>query len=348
MIKTESWKKSTHQRTLKKKGLVKLMKRIIMKRIMPLFIALMLIVMAIPGTTMAAEVKVELGTASTFAILAGTTVTNTGSTTITGGLPEGGGNIGIHDASGYTTALVGVTMTGWTIYVNDSVALQAKNDLTAAYLDAAGRTPTTTFTETDNQLGGKTLTAGVYAFGHADTANLTAANPLILDAQGDPDAVFIFQASSDLIMASGSVIQLRNGARYCRVFWQVTSSATLGTYSTFIGHIFALTSITAQTGATIQGQLLARNGAVTLDTNTITNALCNAAATATPTPTVTTAPTPTVTTAPTPTVTTAPTPIIPQTGDKSIDSTLIFGLLIASAILIFLASMKNRMGRKKK
>ena len=129
-------------------------------------------------------------------------------------------------------------------------------------------------TASDNQLGGQTLTSGVYAFGHAETANLTAASPLVLDAEGNDEAVFIFQASSDLITASNSVIILKNGARFCRVFWQVTSSATLGTNSTFVGHIFALTSIAAQTGANVQGQLLARNGAVTLDHNTIHNGLC--------------------------------------------------------------------------
>ncbi|HBP64702.1 MAG TPA: hypothetical protein DD730_10590, partial [Desulfosporosinus sp.] len=138
-----------------------------------------------------------------------------------------------------------------------------------------------------NQLGGKTLKSGVYAFGHANTANLTAASPLILDAEGNDEAVFIFQASSDLIMAPGSKVILKNGAKYCRIFWQVTSSATLGTNSTFVGHIFALTSIAAETGANVQGQLLARNGAVTLDHNTLHNGLCVATPTVTPSATVT-------------------------------------------------------------
>ena len=245
-------------------------------RFISLILTLLLVVMmAVPTISMAAQKKVELGTTSSFAVLAYTTITNTGPTTISGSSPEGGGNVGLHPGTKFT-GQADVTMTGWTAYLSDpaGVALQAKNDLVVAYLDAAGRTPTTTFTATDNQLGGQTLKSGVYAFGHADTANLTAASPLILDAEGNEDAVFIFQASSDLITASGSKIILKNGARYCRVFWQVTSSATLGTGSYFVGHIFALTSIAAKTGATVQGQLLARNGAVTLDTNTITNGIC--------------------------------------------------------------------------
>src|SRR5665648_88001 len=253
--------------------------------LLTLFLGVMMAVpamsMAVPAMSMAAQPTVNLGTTSTFAVLAGTTITNTGSTTISGSLPEGGGNIGVSPQSAITGLPPG-TVTGIK-HLNDTSAIQAKTDLVAAYLDAAGRTPTTTFTATENQLGGKTLKSGVYAFGHATTANLTAARPLILDAEGNENAVFIFQASSDLITASGSKIILTNSARFCRVFWQVTSSATLGTNSTFVGHIFALTSIAAQTGATVQGQLLARNGAVTLDTNTITNGLCPTLATSTTT-----------------------------------------------------------------
>ena len=250
---------------------------------------LMVIMMAVPTTTMAAEAKVNLGTTSTFAVLAGTTITNTGTTTITGSTPEGGGNVGVHPGTAFT-GQADVEMTGWTAYLSDpdGVALRAKNDLDVAYRDAAGRKPTKTFTASDNQLGGKTLKSGVYAFGHADTANLTAASPLILDAEGNDEAVFIFQASSDLIMAPGSKVILTNGARFCRVFWQVTSSATLGTNSTFVGHIFASTSIAAKTGADVQGQLLALTGAVTLENNTIHNGLCKTTTTPPITPTAAT------------------------------------------------------------
>jgi hypothetical protein len=102
---------------------------------------------------------------------------------------------------------------------------------------------------------------------------------VILDAQGDPTAVFVFQAASTAITSVGSTMTLANGAQACNVYWRVGSSATIGVNSTFIGHVYALTSITANTGASITGQLLARNGAVTLDTNTITNNACTAAAT---------------------------------------------------------------------
>jgi type VI secretion system secreted protein VgrG len=160
-----------------------------------------------------------------------------------------------------------------------------------------------------------TLTTGVYSF--SSSAQLTGT--LILDAQGDPEAVFIFQIGSTLTTASSSVVSLINGARFCRVFWQVGSSATLGTNTNFIGHIFALTSIDAQNGATVQGQLLARNGAVTLDNNTITNGDCEAVTSPTPTPTTGAAtPTPTPTTGattPAPTPTIAPGDEIPQTGE---------------------------------
>ena len=102
---------------------------------------------------------------------------------------------------------------------------------------------------------------------------------LVLDAEGDPNAVFIFRSASGLTTAANSNIRLINGARYCRVFWQVTSSATLGTNSHFVGHLFALTSIEVQTGATIEGQLLARNGAVDPESNPISTGLGATAAT---------------------------------------------------------------------
>jgi hypothetical protein len=124
---------------------------------------------------------------------------------------------------------------------------------------------------------------------------------LTLDAQGDPGTVWVFQTASTLITASASSVNLINGADACNVFWQVGSSATLGTSSSFTGTIMALASSTLNTGATVQGRVLARNGAVTLDTNTITRSVC-----ATPPPTPT--PTPTATATPTPTTTPTPTP----------------------------------------
>jgi hypothetical protein len=110
----------------------------------------------------------------------------------------------------------------------------------------------------------------VYVFGHAATANITAASPLTLNGQGNANAVSVFQASSDLVTAFGSVVQLVNGAQACNVYWDVGSSATLSSSSTFVGTVMALTSATLDTAATVKGRILARNGAVTLDANTIT------------------------------------------------------------------------------
>jgi LPXTG-motif cell wall-anchored protein len=171
-----------------------------------------------------------------------------------------------------------VTTTG-TKYTAAATAVDdAKADLVLAYDDAAGRIPVNTVSA---DLGGQTLVPGVY--NSASSLGLTGV--LTLDAENDPDAVFIFQAGSTLTTASASSVVLINGAQPCNVFWQVGSSATFGTTTDFIGHVFALTSITANNRATFDGQLLARNGAVTLDENTIVNDLCQEV---TPTPTDTT------------------------------------------------------------
>jgi LPXTG-motif cell wall-anchored protein len=269
----------------------------------------LIICLAMPAPVWAAEPTVNLGTTASFAVLAGTTITNTGPTTIGG---SSGGNIGVSPGTSITGFPPGTVSDG-TIHTADATALQAQVDLVVAYDDAAGRAVTADLTGQD--LGGMTLTTGVYSF--SSSAQLTGT--LILDAQGDPEAVFIFQIGSTLTTASSSVVSLINGARFCRVFWQVGSSATLGTNTNFIGHIFALTSIDAQNGATVQGQLLARNGAVTLDNNTITNGDCEAVTSPTPTPTTGAAtPTPTPTTGattPAPTPTIAPGDEIPQTGE---------------------------------
>jgi hypothetical protein len=243
---------------------------------------------------------VPLGTATSFAVLAGTAVTDVPTSSITGDVglsPAAGTNY-----AGLTQAEVNGTIystngTGPTGNVNNPALLTtAKNDLTTAYTAAAGQSPTTTFSTTDNQLGGQTLVPGVYAFGAAATANLTAASPLILNGQGDTNAVFVFQASSSLVTAANSVVQLENGAQACNVFWQVGSSATLESSSTFVGTIMALTSATLLSGATVQGRVLARNGAVSLDANTITAPTSCTVSSPTTTTTTTAAPTTTTTT----------------------------------------------------
>jgi hypothetical protein len=209
---------------------------------------------------------INLGTASSFALLAGAGITVAGpvnSTTING-------DIGSFGSTTAITGLENVVLNG-VDHAGDLVTQGAKLDLTAAYIEAAMRSPTTAFLSDDNQLGGLSLAPGVYTFGHANTANLIGT--LKLDANGMADPVWIFQATSDFITASGSKVELLNGATSCDVFWQVGSSSTqLGTDSDFVGNILALTSISAKTGATVDGRLLARNGTVTLDNNTFFNA----------------------------------------------------------------------------
>jgi len=244
-----------------------------MKFISLLLTLFLVVMMTVPTTSMAAQPTVNLGTTSGFAVLAGSTITNTGATTINGSV---GGDIGLYPGTVFT-GQANVSTSG-TVHVADPVAIAAKDDLVTAYNDAAGRTPVTTI---PTELGGTTLTPGTY-----DSADGTfqITGTLTLDAQGDPDGVFVFKTASTLITAADSNVNLINSARFCRTFWPVGSSATLGTNSHFVGHIFAMTSITANTGATVQGQLLARNGAVTLDNNIITNGICETTPIPTPTP----------------------------------------------------------------
>jgi len=182
--------------------------------------------------------------------------------------------VGVSPGSAITGFPPGSITPPYTTHAGDAVALQAQNDLTTAYNTAAGLAPTQDLSGQD--LGGLTLTAGVYFF--SSSAQLTGT--LTLDAQGDPNALFVFQIGSTLTTASGSTVMTINGGGAdpgCNIFWQVGSSATLGTTTAFEGHILALTSITLNTGATIlNGSALARNGAVTLDSNTITNCVSTA------------------------------------------------------------------------
>ena len=207
----------------------------------------------------AAQPPVGLGTSGSFGVLAGSGVTNTGASVING-------DVGVSPA----TSIVGFppgTVNG-TVHAADGVAAQAQFDLTTAYNDAAGRTPP--LAVPSGELGGLTLVGGVYRSGSA----LGLTGTLTLDAQGDPTTVFIFQAGSSLTTASASRVSLINGAQPCNVYWQIGSSATLGTTTIFAGNILALTSISMNNGVRLQGRALARNGAVTLINDTITAAQC--------------------------------------------------------------------------
>jgi ice-binding like protein len=198
-----------------------------------------------------------LGTAASFWVLAGSTVTNTGSSVISG-------SVGVSPGSAVTGFPPGTVVDG-TIHAADAVALQAQSDDVAAYNNLASRPITVNLTGQD--LGGKTLIAGVYGFN--SSAQLTGT--LTLDGRGNPNSVFIFDIGSALTTASASRIVLINGAQGSKVFFRVGSSATLGTNTSFVGDILALTSITLTTGANIIcGDALAQNGAVTLDNNHIT------------------------------------------------------------------------------
>ncbi len=203
----------------------------------------------------------SLGAAQSFAVLGATTVTNTGPSVLTG-------DLGVSPGTAITGFPPG-TLTG-TTYSAGATALQAQSDLTAAYNNIAGQTCNTALTGLD--LGGMTLTPGVYCF--SSSAGLTGT--LTLNAQGNPNAVFIFQIVSTITTATSSSVVFINGGQSCNVFWQIGSSATLGTYTSFAGNILALTSITVTTGVNMTGRALARNGAVTLDTNIINASSCAA------------------------------------------------------------------------
>lgn len=231
---------------------------LVMRRISVVTLTVLLVVFSSSLASSAQQAPVGLGTADSFAILAGSTITNTGPTTITG-------DVGLHPGSAVVGFPGNVTLHG-DLYVEDAVAEQAKVDLATAYGDAAGRGPATPHAV---ELGGETLLGGVYSSG---TFGITGT--LTLDAEGNPDTVWVFQAGTTLITGSDSNVELINGADACNVYWQVGSSATLGTDSTFVGTILAQASITLNARASVAGRALAQVGAVTMDTNVITNAAC--------------------------------------------------------------------------
>lgn len=224
--------------------------------------AIFLGVVALVGfQTQANAASISLGTASDFAVIAGSTVTNTGPSTVTGNLGVSPGTV--------VTGFPPGTING-SIHVADATAAQAQTDATAAYNSIASLGYDQDLTGQD--LGGLVLTPGTYYF--ASSAQLTGA--LTLDNLGDPNGLFIFQIGSTLTTASNASV-LMNGGDNLNVFWQVGSSATLGTNTQFTGNILALSSITLTTGANIEcGRALAQNGAVTMDTNTVTNVCATA------------------------------------------------------------------------
>ena len=199
---------------------------------------------------------VALGSASTIAVLAGSAITSTGATVITGDMGLSPGT----SIGGFPPGILNGTQ-----HINDNIATQAKLDLTAAYDDVAGRTSTGIVTLSGN-LGGLTLTPGIYK----STSSLAiSSGDLTFDAKGNANAVFILQMASTLTTTSGRKVILSGGALAANIYWQVGSSATFGTTSVFKGTVLAMQSITFETGATLDGKALARTGAVVMAGNTI-------------------------------------------------------------------------------
>jgi ice-binding like protein len=245
-------------------------------------VALTLVATAAPAT---AAPPIGLGVVGSFGVLAGTTVTNSGPTVVYGdlGVSPGSAITGFDQPGG-----PGSVLGGGAIHKADAVAGQAQSALTTAYNQAAGSPSTANVTGTN--VGNRVLQPGVYT----DSSAMSLNGVLTLDGGGNPAAVFIFQAGSSLTVAGSSSVVFIGAAQPCNVFWQVTSTATIGTNAAFAGTVMALTDINVNTGATIQGRLLARNGQVTLLSNVITRPACATtptAPTATPTPTASSSPT---------------------------------------------------------
>jgi hypothetical protein len=207
------------------------------------------------ATTACRQTPVALGTAANFAVLAGATITNTGLTTVTG-------DVGVSPGTAITGFPPGATV--GIQHAGDPTAAQAEADLKTAFDDAAGRTLCSVMVV--GNLGGKTLSPGLYT---STTSLEISAGDLTLDARGDPDAVFIFQMTTTLTTTADRQVILSGSAKAANVFWQVGTSATLGSGSTFAGTIMAAQSITVVTGTKVQGRLLARTAATTLDSDTV-------------------------------------------------------------------------------
>lgn len=232
---------------------------------------------------------VNLATVQPFVVLGATTVTNTGPSVLNG-------DLGVSTGTSLTGFGLPAVVNGAT-HNNDAVAAQAQSDLTTAYNVAAGQPVPPGNELTGQDLGGLVLTAGAYRY--TSSAQLTGA--LTLDAQGDPNAQFVFEIGSTLTTASASSVLLVNGASPCNVYWQVGSSATLDSTTTFVGNLMALTDITLNNGASVNGRVLARTGQISLINNVLDNEGCATGSTPTPTPVPTPTPEGTPTTSPTPT-----------------------------------------------
>ena len=227
---------------------------------------------------------INLGNATPDAVVAGTTITNTGNSVLTGDMSLSPGT----SITGFPPG----TASGTTNAAN-ATSLAAQTSATAAYGVAAGETPFTTLA--GGLVGGLTLSPGVYTASSA----MQLTGPVTLNAGGDASAVFIFQAGSTLTTASAASVVLEGGAQACNVYWQVGSSATLGSTTSFVGTILALASVTLNTGASVDGRVFAQTGAVTLDDNVITVPTCSVAPAPTTTTTTTTTKPTTTTTTPT-------------------------------------------------
>lgn len=222
------------------------------------------------GADIVIDGPIDLGTAETFGVLAYNTVTDAGTSTING-------DVGIYPGN----ALTGSTTINGNTYLADGVAEQAQIDLSTAYNVAASLTSTAVAPD----LVGLTLVPGAYS---TPLGELALTGNLNLDAGGDASAVWVFQAASTLTIGSSAAITFSGGASGCNVFWQVGSSATILGGASFAGTVMADQAITAVTGATIEGRLLAKNAAVTLDDNVITTPSgCAAAGSVLTSPTVT-------------------------------------------------------------
>ncbi len=245
------------------------------------------------GSSVLAATAPTLGTAQTFAVLGASTVTNTGSTTLTG-------DLGLYPGTSIT-GLALITLNG-TLHQTDAVAQQAQSDATTAY-NALVTQPCDFGPFAPTDLAGQTLVPGVYCY--SSSAQISVGGVLTLNAQGDNNAVWVFKIGSSLTTVSGASVAFINGGQNCNVFWQVGSSATIGTTSQVVGTIIAAHDITLDTNASVSGRVLAlgqsADGAVTLDSNSVT--VCALAPPPTPTPTPTPGgPTPTPTATPTPPV----------------------------------------------